>query len=375
MIFALMIVVGSLLYTHWLVSRLAQEERIKVELWAEALKQFDLNPNQDVALLLKILENNETIPVILAAENDSIIDYRNIRLPRKQTGFYLSRQLEQMRHEKDSIAIELVSGVNYIYYKDSHLLRQLSYYPYVQLGLIMLFVGMGYLAFSYSKRAEQNQVWVGMSKETAHQLGTPISSLMAWIELLKDKSIDVPLVQEMGKDVQRLRVITERFSKIGSAPLLKLSPVCAILDSAVDYMSSRSSNEVLFSLNFHGLENFLVPLNAELFGWVVENLCKNAVDAMNGKGKIDINVSQESHYLVIDFEDTGKGIPRKSYKTVFEPGYTTKKRGWGLGLSLTRRIIENYHGGKVFVRSSEMERGTVFRILLRKSLTAVESKS
>ncbi|MFA8433861.1 MAG: ATP-binding protein [Marinifilaceae bacterium] len=369
-IVAMIIVAGSLYYTHNLVDHLSKEERKKIELWAEGIKMFNLDTEQDVFLMTKILENNETIPVILVDERDSIIDYLNISVPRKNADRFLRKQLENMRQEKEPIAIELVNSWNYIYYNDSSLLVRLSYYPYVQLGVIILFIVMGYFAFSYSKRAEQNQVWVGMSKETAHQLGTPISSLMAWVELLKEKDLDSYLMEEIDKDVNRLRIIAERFSKIGSTPVMEPHRISKVLDRAVEYIRSRSSSKVEFQVNYQSNGMPLVPLNPELFEWVIENLCKNAVDAMNGVGRLKIDVEEQTDYLVIDIADTGKGISRKHFKTVFEPGFTTKKRGWGLGLSLAKRIIENYHSGKIFVRNSELRKGTIFRILLRKSFKA-----
>ncbi|PLW98672.1 MAG: ATP-binding protein, partial [Marinilabiliales bacterium] len=242
---------------------------------------------------------------------------------------------------------------------------QLSYYPYIQLGVIFLFILVSYFAFSVSRKAEQNQVWVGMSKETAHQLGTPISSLLAWLELLKIEGVRQDVYQEVEKDVKRLETITERFSKIGSAPVLKPINIVEVIDNAVQYIKSRASKKIQFVVDQPN-DEILIPLNVALFEWVIENICKNAIDAMDGNGTIEINVQDHTQVVYIDIKDTGKGIPKSKFKTIFQPGYTTKERGWGLGLSLTKRIIESYHSGKVFIKSSELGKGTVFRIALKR---------
>lgn len=262
------------------------------------------------------------------------------------------------------LAVELGNGEkNYIFYKDSFLLTQLKYYPFVQFGIIGLFMIIAYTLFSTARKAEQNQVWVGMAKETAHQLGTPLSSLIAWIELLKARGLSEESV-EIEKDVHRLETITERFSKIGSQPVLKKENLIDTLQESMNYMKTRTSKKVMFTLL--GSKEIYAPISVPLFEWVIENLLRNAVDAMEGTGAINITVSDQVQFAYIDISDTGKGIPKSQYKTIFEPGFTTKKRGWGLGLSLTQRIIENYHDGKIFVKSSELERGTTFRIVLRK---------
>jgi len=254
----------------------------------------------------------------------------------------------------------------YVYYEDSIILTQLTYYPYIQLAVIFLFILVAYIAFSASRRAEQNQVWVGMAKETAHQLGTPISSLMAWIELLKLQKIDKEILVEVTKDIKRLEIVTERFSKIGSdTPLVPVN-IVEILNNAINYMQSRTSSKIKFIRNFSDFNELMVPLNPALFEWVIENLCKNAIDAMEGSGTIEVSLYDQMQIIFIDFKDTGRGIPKSKYKTVFQPGFTTKKRGWGLGLSLSKRIIEVYHNGKIFVKSSEMNIGTTFRITLKK---------
>jgi len=364
LLIAIIIVLGSILYTNNLVGKLANEEVKKIELWAEGIRSLQLNPDQDVSLINRILEQNETIPVILVGENGKIIDYRNITLPKRNEDEVLKRKLQTMKDDNHSIEIELVNGKNYIYFDDSSLLKRLAWYPFVQLGAIITFILIAYLAFSYSKSAEQNQVWVGMSKETAHQLGTPISSLMAWMELIKVGEINPELSIEMAKDVSRLEVIAERFSKIGSKPVLKFTNIFDVLESSIEYLKKRTSDKVEFSLVAKEVDTAVVPLNKELFSWVIENLSKNAVDAMEGKGKLKFLVSRKANQFIIDISDTGKGIARNQFKTIFKPGFTSKKRGWGLGLSLSKRIIENYHRGKIFVVSSEVGSGTVFRIIL-----------
>lgn len=364
LLIAIVIVLCSIFYTSNLVDSLAREEAKKVELWAAGLRSLDANPNQDVNLIKKIMEENETIPVILVNGEGHIVAHRNITFGQKQEKSILEERLNEMKEEDHSIVIDLVNGKNYIYFDDSNLLKRLVWYPFVQLGAIITFIVIAYLAFSYSKSAEQNQVWVGMSKETAHQLGTPISSLMAWMELIKEAKIDPSLVEEMAKDVSRLEVIAERFSKIGSKPVLQLSNVVDVLESSIEYMQKRTSNKIKFTLQKEELENEIIAINKELFSWVIENLVRNAVDAMEGKGQLKFLLSSNTNQLIIDISDTGKGVARNQFKTIFKPGFTSKKRGWGLGLSLSKRIIENYHRGKIFVASSELGNGAVFRLIL-----------
>jgi hypothetical protein len=374
-LFAAIIGLGSLLYTNRLVKLLAQEEKKKVELWAEATRQLaDLSditapnaPQKDIGFPLQVAEYNTTIPVIIADHDDNILYHRNLDSLKMENPDYARRQLEKMKSETEPIEIELGEGiVQYVYYRNSTLLVKLTYYPYIQLGVILLFILVAYLAFSASRRAEQNQVWVGLSKETAHQLGTPTSSLIGWVELLKEKHPDKKLVSELEKDAVRLEEITERFSKIGSKPVLKDANIMEILRESVTYLESRTPDGVKFSFGPVGKDH-LVPMNRSLFQWVVENLCKNSVDAMEGNGNIKISVSEQNKQVFIDFEDSGKGIPKNRQKTIFKPGYTTKMRGWGLGLSLAKRIIETYHKGKIFVLHSEIGKGTVIRIILQKS--------
>ncbi|KPK85838.1 MAG: hypothetical protein AMS27_06545 [Bacteroides sp. SM23_62_1] len=368
LLFAVLIGMGSLWYTNQLVKILAIEEQKKVRLWAEATKRL-ADPqiiNQDLDFLLDVITNNETIPVMWVDQNETIITTRNLDSVRISNPEYLKNQLEKMKSENDPILMDLGDGVrNYIYYRNSTLLTKLAYYPYFQLGVIILFVLVAYFAFSESRKAEQNQVWVGLSKETAHQLGTPTSALMAWTELIKEKYPDKKMINELEKDVSRLEKITERFSKIGSKPALKRENIIQILKDTIEYLKSRTPGQIQYQLIYD--ENDIpIPLNSSLFEWVIENVCKNSTDAMDGSGIIQIFVKDNTQVLYIDVHDSGKGIPKSKFKTIFKPGYTTKKRGWGLGLTLAERIIEQYHSGKIFVHQSDQEKGTTIRIVLKK---------
>jgi len=366
---AVLIGIGSLTYTNKLVKDLSQEERQKVELWAEATQQLisaDYE-NYDLSFQLLVIQNNNSVPVIQTDSAGRIISHRNLDSTKiVNNPDYLYNQLEIMKSENDSMVIDLGGGDrNVLYYRDSIFLRQLQYFPYVQLGVIVLFILVSYFAFSSSRKAEQNKVWVGLSKETAHQLGTPTSSLNAWVELLKQEIPASPTVKELENDVKRLEKITERFSKIGSKPVLVPTKLNEVLEASINYLLSRSSNKITFDLNVED-SDITAPLNVALFEWVIENVCKNAMDAMEGKGKININVEDHTQIVYIDVADTGKGIPKSKFKTIFKPGYTTKQRGWGLGLSLSKRIVETYHEGKIFVLSSEANIGTTIRIVLKK---------
>lgn len=360
---AAIIIGGSLLYTNRLVSELSKEEAKKVELWAAGIRSLNTNPDQDVSLVSMIMAQNETIPVILVNGNDSIISHYNVNPPQKKEKRYLRKRIVEMNEENQRIEIDLLSEKNYLYFDESNLLKRLAWYPFVQLGAIITFILIAFWAFSYSKSAEQNQVWVGMSKETAHQLGTPLSSLLGWIEVLRSLEIPDSMVDEMEKDVKRLEIITDRFSKIGAKPNLIEDDVAEVVEGMVTYLKNRSSSKVKFSVT-RSNEPMKAAINAPLFGWVIENLCKNAVDAMDGNGSIDVVMQSEQGKVIIDVSDTGKGIPPSKRKAVFEPGYTSKKRGWGLGLSLAKRIIEQYHRGRIFVSQSEVGKGTTFRIIL-----------
>ncbi len=362
--FAGFIVLGSIFYTSNLVKKLAFEEEKAVKLWADALSSINSDLNQDITLITKILEQNETIPLILTNEKGDITEYRNLNISGKITDLKLAEELRKMKTRGVYFKIKSEGGEQSLYYDESKLIKQLELYPFIQLGLIFFLVLLAYLVFTFSKKAEQDQVWVGMSKETAHQLGTPISSLLAWMELLKSSDIDKSLTQEMGKDVERLEVIAERFSKIGSKPNLIPNDIKQILEDSINYLKKRSSNKIEFSVHIDESIDFKPAINKELFSWVIENTTKNAIDAMSGAGKLSFNLTKSQNNLCLDISDTGKGIHKKQFQTIFKPGYTTKKRGWGLGLSLAKRIIEEYHGGKIFVHRSELGKGSCIRILL-----------
>ncbi len=370
-IFALGIVAVSLWYTNRLAGRIADEERKKVELWASAYKHFNqADENTDLGLIFEVIKNNKAVPVILTTADGEIRAFRNFdSLKVAQNEFFLKNELKALQAEHEPIAIEISPGNrNYIYYKDSVFLQQLKFYPFFQFMIIGIFMLVAYFGFSSSKNAEQNRVWVGMAKETAHQLGTPISSLMAWIEYLKDQLGGKPefddMIQELQKDVARLELITDRFSKIGSAPVLEKYNVMECIQENKDYINRRSSHmlDILLKADTY---NISAQINPPLFNWVIENLLRNAVDAIEGKkGKIEIKVSEQNQEVVIDIKDSGQGIPKSKFSTVFEPGYSTKKRGWGLGLALVKRIIVGYHKGKIFVKESVIGEGTTFRIVL-----------
>lgn len=375
--FAFLISIGTFIYTRTLVDKLKQEEHRKVELWAQAtlrLAESDKNSGDELAFTFDVVENNQTVPIIVTDQNDSILYNRNLEIsdgPDKQQK--LRQILVNMKKQYPPIVISVSPGKkNLIYYSNSVLLKKLRYYPLVQLLILILFILVAYIAFSASRVSEQNRVWVGMAKETAHQLGTPISSLMAWVELLRMQEVDESIVTEIEKDTERLNRITERFSKIGSAPELIETNVVEVLANSIEYLEKRSPKRILFTSNFNPYQEIMIPLNASLFSWVIENLCKNAIDAIEGKGEINVSLYVAPEELYIDVSDTGKGIPKSSFREVFRPGYTTKKRGWGLGLSLAKRIIENYHNGHISVKHSELNKGTTFRIILHSNENLTE---
>jgi len=376
---------------------MAVEERNKVEIWAEANERFnnidiilrdeqgklinsdgsilksqaskrveELN-NEYLNFLSEITQKNTTIPIIVENADSSLILDANIHYSSGKRDEVLKRELQKMKDYADPIKIILDEG-NYqlLYYRESSILRNLRLYPIIQLIVIMVFIVVAYFAFLATNRAEQNQVWVGMSKETAHQLGTPISSLMAWIELLKLKDVDENLIKELEQDTSRLERITERFSKIGSKPELLRLNVVEVVNSAVSYLKTRSSSKVRFITHYDPSLSIETPLNAALFSWVIENLCKNAIDAMANEGSITIDIKEKEKNVHIDITDSGCGVPKSNHKTIFQPGFSTKKRGWGLGLSLAQRIVEIYHNGKIFIKWSEVGKGTTFRIILNK---------
>ncbi len=370
---AILIGLASLLYTNWLTDKLSQEERKKVELWAEAIRRLasdNIHSETDISLIEMISNQNTSIPLIVTNDRDSILIDANITYPPQRKEEILTKELRKMKLQNTPIEIFIDEETRqFLYYRESYLLRNLRLFPVIQLLVIFLFIGVAYLAFSASRSAEQNQVWVGMSKETAHQLGTPISSLMAWVEILRLQDYDSSTLDELEKDVRRLEKITERFSKIGSRPELLVTDLHRVITGTVDYLRRRTSEKVKFEIIVDPAINWEIPLNEALFSWVIENLCKNAIDAMNGEGSITLTLREKENNLLLDLADTGKGLHKAQFKAIFRPGYSTKKRGWGLGLSLAKRIVENYHKGKIFIRDSEINKGTTFRILLQRRVT------
>lgn len=381
---AVIIAVASLVVSHSLTKDLETEERNKMEVWAEAMRSLNkADENTDLSLVLKVLNENNTIPVIVMDSKGNVSEFRNLKVDGKTYEDSLKaaavvgqnlkssgRDIRIYLNQNDSAS----TGSDYIdvVYDDSLMLKRLAVYPFVQLGVVMLFVVVAIFALLTSKKAEQNKVWVGLSKETAHQLGTPISSLMAWIEILKENYPTDDLIPEMDKDVKRLQLIADRFSKIGSLPEPVPSSLNEVMDHVIDYMDRRTSKKVHMVKIFPD-HDIIIKLNASLFEWVIENLSKNAVDAMGGgPGTITLRVEEAPEKAIIEVSDTGKGIRKKDMNNVFRPGFTTKKRGWGLGLSLAKRIVEEYHRGKIYVKSSEVDRGdgsphgTTFRIELKK---------
>ena len=368
LLFAVMIGTLSLIYTGNLVGRLKIEERKNVGLWAEATRLISLSETtENVDFLFSIIDNNQTIPVILTDESDSIISAVNFNAEKIKDPEYLKKNLKKIKENNEPIVINLEDGHRqFIYYKDSIILTMLIYYPYIQLGIIILFILVSYLAFNSSRKAEQNQVWVGMSKETAHQLGTPTSSLAGWIEIMQQKYPEISITKELARDVERLEKVTERFSRIGSKPALTSENVVEIISRTIDYLKSRTSSKVRFTSDFKNNKEVFVPLNSALFEWVIENVSKNAIDAMEGNGEISVRITETDKNAIIDISDTGKGIPKSAFNKIFNPGFTTKQRGWGLGLSLSKRIIEEYHNGHIFVRHSEVGKGSCIRIVMNK---------
>lgn len=364
---AIIIAGASLLISHYLVRDLQVEETSKMEVWAQAMNAFNnADETTDLSLVTSVIESNNTIPVIVMDREGNVADWRNIKINGKDTMAYVSNYGRRMKAEGHAIKIELEGTSDYLYvcYDESTMLKRLTQFPYWQLGIVMIFAVVAIFALLASKRAEQNKVWVGLSKETAHQLGTPISSLMAWVEVLKENYPDDDLIPEMEQDVKRLERIAERFSKIGSLPEPVDASMNEVLDHVIAYMDKRTSQKVSIKGHYPDHE-VIVKMNASLFEWVIENLCKNAVDAMeSGQGMIDLWLLEEGNTVAIEVADNGKGIKKKDVGNVFRPGFTTKKRGWGLGLSLAKRIVEEYHKGHIYVKSSELGKGTTFRIEL-----------
>ncbi|WP_295729435.1 ATP-binding protein [uncultured Muribaculum sp.] len=358
-----------------IVKSLAEQERQRMEIWADATKAI-ANPESspdNIDFLLSIIRSNRNIPVLLTDREGNILDQRNFDLPEPPDTLrplyisptneaFLNKRLKSLRHTSNVIVIDIPGGESqYLYYEDSRLLRMLGHYPYIQVVVMLVFVALVYFAVISTKKAEQNKVWVGLTKETAHQLGTPISSLMAWMELLQSLGVDADTVAEMNKDVTRLSTIASRFGKVGSRPTLEPADLNAVVADAASYMSTRISSRIRLTVDCCS-GPLMVNLSDSLFQWVMENLIKNAVDAMDAEGSITVTTGHTDRTAWIEVADTGKGLPRNRFKTIFNPGYTTKKRGWGLGLALARRIIEQYHHGRIYVAASEPGRGTTFRI-------------
>ena len=370
----IVVVIVSSLVTTNIVQQLEAEEQKKIELWAEATRQFSLADEDDnVDLILRILEGNTTIPVYMVDANYNLLLSRNVLEPKNDIDAFYVEKINKLRATQEPIEVRVSNEVmQYIYYEPSSTLCWLSYFPYIQLIVMLALAGLAAIALLMVQRSEKNSLWVGLSKETAHQLGTPISSLNAWNELLKATYPDDPLLPQMDEDIRRLQMIAERFSKIGSQPTLEQHEVLPVLQTAMDYMRTRTSNKIIYTLHAEETEHCQAMLCVPLFEWVIENICKNAIDSMDGKGSITVEVKTENgkgkaENLYIDITDTGKGIDRRNFKRIFQPGYTSKKRGWGLGLSLGKRIIENYHRGKLFVKQSQLGIGSTFRIVLKQS--------
>jgi signal transduction histidine kinase len=359
---------GSIYYTNLLVEELKERERRQIELFAIALEYASVNTDALSFINEEIIKQNNSIPVIIVDLEGNAIENRNIKFKKnadpEEIDKVIEKELEKMKAEYEPILIE---DSFLVYYRNSELLTSLKYYPYIQLAVILVFGALAYAVFNQSKIAEQNRVWAGLTKETAHQLGTPIASLMAWIDYLRNSPVweeNKEVIKEMDKDVVKLRMVTERFSSIGSTPSIQPENVFSVVDEAINYLRPRISTKVDMKVSGYA-NNIDAMLNKPLFEWVIENLCKNAVDAMKGQGEISIDIIKESErYVFVDITDTGKGMEKSMYKKVFNPGFTTRQRGWGLGLTLAKRIIEGYHDGKIFVKNSEPGKGTTFRIVL-----------
>lgn len=366
MVGAVLICGVSLFFTNKLATNMAVEETKRMQVWAEATRLIaTCDDGDEINFYLGIIQNNSTIPVIMTDEKGEIVSVLNVNHQDTSDSAYYKRRVAEMAERHEPIVIDLSNRhKNIIYYDDSTILKRLAVFPFVQLSIIAIFIIVAYFAFSSSRKAEQNRVWVGMSKETAHQLGTPISSLMAWIEILGQDEKNGKYISEMQKDIDRLRMIADRFSKVGSVPDLQVVNLNDTIVGAVDYMRNRVSSRVNIDIMDNTTEPVMVNLCVPLFNWVIENLTKNAVDAMEGKGNVTIKLGQSQKYAEILVIDSGKGLHKKQFKAIFTPGYTTKERGWGLGLSLSQRIINNFHSGRIFVQSSELGVGTTFKILL-----------
>ncbi len=369
---AIAIVTGTVFYSNYLSKKIAADERKKVNVWVQSLKTRVNTTDQSALELTTIITSENTeIPIIGTDEKDNPIgEYLNVDSSKiKADSNYLRKKVAEFKSQHDAIKVEISKDPLYInkyYYGDSSLLKEVRYYPIIQLIIVALFIFITLITVSTRNKSTQNQVWAGMAKETAHQLGTPLSSLQGWVEMLKDNPQSEKIATEMAKDVNRLKLVSDRFGKIGSTPQLEEKNVLAQIESMVAYIKRRAPDKVHFGINSFNETNITAMINAPLFDWVIENLLKNALDAMEGKGSISLNIKNETTTIVIDVTDTGKGISKQHITNVFKPGFTTKKRGWGLGLSLSKRIIEQYHKGELFVKSSEPGKGTIFRIVLKK---------
>ena len=356
--------------TYTFFQKFKEGERMKMEIHGEAIKELNTVSIEELdnnisALPLNIISRTKDIPFILVDDNGEIKGSNNLNTKKENDPEYLKEQLEIMKSQNEPIMVDYLGKTDYIYYRDSDLLNKLTYYPLALILILVLFLAVIYLFYSSNKAAETNKLWTGMAKETAHQIGTPLSSLLGWIAILKMEKVDETYINEIEKDVHRLNTIANRFSKIGSIPELKKENIVEITKQAFDYLESRSSKQISFSFSSSD-DEISVKLNDELFGWVIENLIKNAIDAMLGKGELSLKIENTQKKVKITIADTGKGMPKKMFKQIFNPGFTTKKRGWGLGLSLSKRIIEDYHNGKIFVQKSEIDKGTTFQVLLDK---------
>ena len=376
---SLVLVSVFIYFSNSLVKDLAKQERERMQIWADATREMVTSTDADVDFLLSIIQGNHNIPVLLVDDKNNIIEQRNFKLPEPNDSLkmideytainkqFLQKKLNKLRKTTNNIEIKIDDSTRQVlYYEDSDVLRRLAYYPYIQLAVMLLFIAIADFALISVKKAEQNRVWVGISKETAHQLGTPISSLMAWTQMLESMGIDKEIINDMDTDVHRLSVIADRFSKIGSMPDKELTFINEAVESSLNYMRTRIPKHVTLTVHTDDEKNCGVMLCQPLFEWVMENLTKNAVDAMSGEGRIDIVVTSDAQHAHLYVKDTGKGIARKNFKNVFNPGFTTKKRGWGLGLTLVKRIIEEYHNGKIYVKDSEVGKGTTFAIEIPK---------
>ncbi|MBK3516050.1 sensor histidine kinase [Carboxylicivirga marina] len=360
----------TLVYTDNLTKELKEEERKSVEIWIQAIKQITQSGagEDELGLTLEVISQNTTIPIIIVEDDSTINSHRNIKLPKENEDLALKKALGKLMSNGEPLIIDLGGDeLQYLYYDDSVLIKKLEWFPIIQLSIVALFIFIAYIAFNGARKAEQDQVWVGMSKETAHQLGTPTSSLLGWVDLLKLKEENEDIALELEKDVERLQVITDRFSKIGSKPELTEQPLILAIEEIINYLKRRTASNIQFSINAGDIPYLMVNINKVLFQWVIENICKNAVDAIKEQGEINLSIKNINGHIHIDIKDTGKGLQRQQFKTIFKPGFTTKLRGWGLGLSLAKRIVEGYHGGKLFVKESELGKGTTFRITLPKA--------